>query len=405
MSIEPAPYASPVARESLQPGPTPSRSTEPGTGGPGRVLRAIFGDNGFSFGDLLDIVNPLQHIPLVSTLYRRISGDSIAAGPRLAGGGLFGGVIGLAGAAVNLAVEHSTGSDIGEHVLAMVTGAVGTDGTGPHPPPRPIYVADMEPHERIAALMGWDLPAPAEPVETVATPSPEYAPEYAKNLSEPVEAVAIATARPAPDQPPAPSPAPNVWNMESDERIAALMAWTSQPPAAPDRRPAPSPAPNVWNMESDERIAALLGWDSPAPGGATPSPEYAPEYARNLSEPSDEVAIAATRLAPDQPPAPPTAPKVWNMEPAERISALMAWDSPAPAAPDRRPGAASGDDGPTAAPPAPGSPLAIHRGDASADTPTLSPGQWRALQYALGAYTRGTATQNLPAAHPHRSAR
>ena len=31
--------------------------------------------NGFSFHDLLDTINPLQHLPVVSTIYRAITGD------------------------------------------------------------------------------------------------------------------------------------------------------------------------------------------------------------------------------------------------------------------------------------------------------------------------------------------
>ncbi|MFQ5972450.1 MAG: hypothetical protein ACE5Q3_08955, partial [Alphaproteobacteria bacterium] len=66
------------------------------------------------------IVNPLQHIPIVSTVYRRITGDEIAAPARLLGGGLFGGPVGLAAALVGVAVESATGKDIGEHALAMI---------------------------------------------------------------------------------------------------------------------------------------------------------------------------------------------------------------------------------------------------------------------------------------------
>src|SRR3569833_1933690 len=42
-------------------------------------------DTGFSFGDLIDMVNPLQHIPVVGTLYRRITGDTINTVPKLSG--------------------------------------------------------------------------------------------------------------------------------------------------------------------------------------------------------------------------------------------------------------------------------------------------------------------------------
>ncbi|MEO0036153.1 MAG: hypothetical protein RLZZ501_2176 [Pseudomonadota bacterium] len=86
------------------------------------------GDNGLpmfadgddpSFGDLLDVINPLQHIPFVSDIYREETGDKIGVGARLVGGALFGGPLGLIGAAVNCVMEESTGATAGGHVLAL----------------------------------------------------------------------------------------------------------------------------------------------------------------------------------------------------------------------------------------------------------------------------------------------
>ncbi|MBI4878541.1 MAG: hypothetical protein HY812_02635 [Planctomycetes bacterium] len=83
--------------------------------------RFLFGDDGFSFGDILDVVNPLQHIPVVSTVYRALTGDEIGNAPRLLGGGLLGGLAGAGGAVVNVVVKETTGRDLGEHALALVT--------------------------------------------------------------------------------------------------------------------------------------------------------------------------------------------------------------------------------------------------------------------------------------------
>jgi len=81
---------------------------------------SFFGDDGFSFGDLVDVVNPLQHIPFVSTFYREATGDGIAAAPRVMGSTLFFGPLGLAGALANVMVEESTGMDIGEHMASWI---------------------------------------------------------------------------------------------------------------------------------------------------------------------------------------------------------------------------------------------------------------------------------------------
>ena len=82
---------------------------------------SFFGDDGFSFSDLIDIVNPLQHIPVVSTFYRETTGDEISAAPRMMGSTLFFGPLGFASAFANVVVEENTGMDIGEHLTSWVT--------------------------------------------------------------------------------------------------------------------------------------------------------------------------------------------------------------------------------------------------------------------------------------------
>ena len=37
----------------------------------------FFGKDGFTFLDFLDVINPLQHIPIISSVYRSITNDSI----------------------------------------------------------------------------------------------------------------------------------------------------------------------------------------------------------------------------------------------------------------------------------------------------------------------------------------
>jgi hypothetical protein len=81
---------------------------------------SLWGSDGLTFGDVFDIINPLQHIPIISTIYRSITGDDIAAGPKIAGGVLFGGVIGLAVSIVDTVIEQITGRDAGEHILALL---------------------------------------------------------------------------------------------------------------------------------------------------------------------------------------------------------------------------------------------------------------------------------------------
>lgn len=88
--------------------------TETNTGNAG-----LFSGDTPSFEDILDAVNPLQQLPVISSFYRAESGDGISVVSRLLGGALFGGPIGFLVAAVNAGIEAATGSDIGEHMIAM----------------------------------------------------------------------------------------------------------------------------------------------------------------------------------------------------------------------------------------------------------------------------------------------
>ncbi|MBN9556226.1 MAG: hypothetical protein J0I26_01700, partial [Alphaproteobacteria bacterium] len=85
------------------PGPAPAAKTAAsGRGGE---------DSGFSFADLLDVINPLQHIPIVSTIYRAITHDTIKPAERIAGDTLYGGVIGFFSSVADTIFEAITGKD------------------------------------------------------------------------------------------------------------------------------------------------------------------------------------------------------------------------------------------------------------------------------------------------------
>ena len=74
-----------------------------------------FGSDGLSFLDILDMVNPLHHIPVIGTLYREISGDKIAPIARITGGSIFFGPIGFIGSTLNVLIEEITGKDLQSH--------------------------------------------------------------------------------------------------------------------------------------------------------------------------------------------------------------------------------------------------------------------------------------------------
>ena len=79
----------------------------------------VFGEDGFTFLDFLDIINPLQHIPFISTLYRELTGDTIDPGSQVIGSTLFFGPIGTLASLGNIWLEDNTGKDMSGHAMAF----------------------------------------------------------------------------------------------------------------------------------------------------------------------------------------------------------------------------------------------------------------------------------------------
>lgn len=76
------------------------------------------GEEPFGFGDLVDMVNPLQHIPLVNLAYRQMTGDEIRPIGKVIGGSLFAGPFGAGSALVDIGLKSGTGKDMSEYAFA-----------------------------------------------------------------------------------------------------------------------------------------------------------------------------------------------------------------------------------------------------------------------------------------------
>ncbi len=139
-----------------------------------------FGPDGFTFLDFLDIVNPLQHIPIVATLYRDLTGDEIDPGSRIAGATLFGGPIGAIVATANVALSETTGKDMGDHIVAFLNGedepaAAVTAANAPQEKGGAIQVATLGPLSPMTAnleVLEW---AQREAALVAGTPAPATA--------------------------------------------------------------------------------------------------------------------------------------------------------------------------------------------------------------------------------------
>lgn len=67
-----------------------------------------------SFGDFIDMINPLEHIPVISSLYRAFTDEEISPVSRIAGDALYGGIGGLASAGISAA------GTIGDEIVAAM---------------------------------------------------------------------------------------------------------------------------------------------------------------------------------------------------------------------------------------------------------------------------------------------
>jgi len=201
----------------------------------------FLGEDGFTFGDVLDAVNPLQHLPVVGAIYRQLTGDTMAPGARLAGGTLYGGPIGLAASVANVAVESVSGGDIGDNVFAMFTDGLAGDA--------PMQVAALSNAGTAAAAAAAAAPAAGAAAHTAATAAASAAPAAAWTAALPKVSGAAADV-------PSLSPAAFQALMQSvgavEERAApAAAAATPTALPMPVAAPVPGASMDVHNLLRD----------------------------------------------------------------------------------------------------------------------------------------------------------
>ncbi len=171
------------------------------------------------FGDMLEALNPLQHLPVIGSIYRSVTGATIEPAARVVGGLLFGGLGGGISSIANALLEGINGKDLGENLIAMVS--PGKDAPPPPPAVDGLAVPAGNPDlhfasfaasapvggttERSGLLTTWIAggapSAPSEPVK------PEYDMRMAGAPAQSPGAI-VAKAPPPPMPTPAASPAP-----------------------------------------------------------------------------------------------------------------------------------------------------------------------------------------------------
>ncbi|HUN48171.1 MAG TPA: hypothetical protein VMU85_16690 [Stellaceae bacterium] len=248
----------------------------------------VWAQKGFQFHDLLDIVNPLQHLPVVSSIYRWVTGDGIGNLPRVVGDTLYGGAVGFVSGLFSVLVKEESGKDVGEHVIATLTG--GDDRS---------------------ASATTQAAAPADPSAAETSAEPQPAP------AAPAPAVAAATAAPeaaaaapAAASPPAPTPAPPAPAVPDHAAIplvrgAANTAATTGAPPAASKDPA-----ETFRNEMAQRQRALQqrpATDNGRTLASRPVPLDIPAGALSGAPPQPRVIKVMAPTAPASPQAPSSA--------------------------------------------------------------------------------------------------
>ncbi|HLI10206.1 MAG TPA: hypothetical protein VKY65_01285 [Alphaproteobacteria bacterium] len=159
-----------------------------------KLNKFLWGTHGLSFHSLLQSLNPLQYIPIVSSIYREETGDSIGAVASAIGGTLIGGPIGAVTSLANSLFAAATGKDVGGHVYAALFEKDKSPGNGSTTPALAAKPSDTLPAgATLIAGLPWlgrevgggeaiasappvpPTPAPPAPIPASGGPAPQSA--------------------------------------------------------------------------------------------------------------------------------------------------------------------------------------------------------------------------------------
>lgn len=259
----------PVVIDNIRPGGS-------ATGAPAGKAKA--GDDDVSFWDFVDIINPLQHLPIISTIYREITGDTIKPLTRVVGGALFGGAVGVAAAVVTQVVEEAAGLQEGETLLSLFDS---------DEPEAPTQVAQGD---SATDRIGRYATATPAGTDGAAVQTASAMPASAGNLAAPPAAASSSA--------PAPAAAGETTTAGADARFfpAAQAPAGFMPIRASDFRPSgaltrmPAPEKRPAGLSPADQMAALRpSYSAPA---ARPA-EAAADGAQYLSVPTKAEMAAA----------------------------------------------------------------------------------------------------------------
>jgi len=121
-----------------------------------------------TFGDLLDTLNPLHHLPVIGEVYRNLTGDDISPHARMAGATLYGGPIGLVATVASLAISGDEKQGLGDKLFAGIFGS------------------DDEPEVKTASAENPPSPAELSSIPKPVPQIPEATPLKTASLATPI---------------------------------------------------------------------------------------------------------------------------------------------------------------------------------------------------------------------------
>lgn len=174
--------------------------------------KATLGDtnNAPSVDDMVDLINPLQHIPVVGHIYRALTGDTVSKEVSVLGGALYGGAIGLAAASISAFAAQEVAAAPTAKTLASKNDSAA----------QPLQTAQIEQSVKRPLITA---PASQPPAPPIAAPEAKNDPLLSV---PPRQAIAPKPTAPMPLSPP--TPLPSVLPVRESEAPALPLSVQEQ---------------------------------------------------------------------------------------------------------------------------------------------------------------------------------
>jgi hypothetical protein len=226
-------------------------------------------DSGKSFFDnLLDVVNPLEHLPVISTIYSNLTGDKPNDFTQVAGDTLYGGPLGFVSSIGNLVFKDATGKSVGDTVWGWITNK-STDTKTASADVRHNQKPSSDLFSFLSANVGSDSTAMASNAASTSVSAP---------IAAPVSAVAAATSAAATTQPrflnplPARGAIPTHTQPSENMRAAGMASMVANrahlhAPASEGNAPVMRPAVPVQNTAQPQPMPVAANNPATVPVG------------------------------------------------------------------------------------------------------------------------------------------